>query len=381
MSTPGDIDKVKFPHPTLTRMHQEGGRPTYRPIAQMHVKLNANAAAIHSNGGNGKLRYLALTIPEEKFLKVSEGVAWEPPTNPGTTVTHQDDATGPQMIEDRRLHDEATNRFLRYKTIEAQLRNQIIGATDPMFIEALRDPLVGFGRVTPLELLKHLYGAYGRITAADLEDNLATMSSPWSPPTPIEQLFRQIDDGRTFAAAGNDPISERSAIRIGYKLIVGNAKFALACREWRLYLEEGANMKEFKQHFRTAAQDLTNAETTGGAGYGSQANAAYGESGDDEVATAFANLMENNAKQEAALAACQTELADIKAKMSKTRARPGKWVYCWTHGFTKNDSHTSKTCRYKKEGHQDEAQINNTMGGNEFRKEQWMKQTQQDKQS
>jgi hypothetical protein len=37
--------------------------------------------------------------------------------------------------------------------------------------------------------------------------------------------------------------------------------------------------------------------------------------------------------------------------------------YCWTHGFSKNLSHTSMTCIKKHDDHQDEATAANKMGG------------------
>ena len=42
-------------------------------------------------------------------------------------------------------------------------------------------------------------------------------------------------------------------------------------------------------------------------------------------------------------------------------------TYCWSHGITKNRYHNSKTCKRKKEGHQDDSTLNNRMGGSNER--------------
>ena len=42
-------------------------------------------------------------------------------------------------------------------------------------------------------------------------------------------------------------------------------------------------------------------------------------------------------------------------------------TYCWSHGITKNRRHNSKTCKRKKDGHQDDATLNNRMGGSNER--------------
>jgi len=38
--------------------------------------------------------------------------------------------------------------------------------------------------------------------------------------------------------------------------------------------------------------------------------------------------------------------------------------YCWTHGVGTNQEHTSRTCRHRADGHQEDATIHNMMGGN-----------------
>ena len=39
-----------FPHPTIIPII---GQPNYESIAEVHLKLNTNAASIHSHRGNG----------------------------------------------------------------------------------------------------------------------------------------------------------------------------------------------------------------------------------------------------------------------------------------------------------------------------------------
>ena len=39
------------------------------------------------------------------------------------------------------------------------------------------------------------------------------------------------------------------------------------------------------------------------------------------------------------------------------------WNYCWLHGKLRNKNHTSAIFRNKREGHKDEATLENQMGG------------------
>ena len=78
-----DIDKIVegFPHPTIKPII---GIPTYESISEMHIKLNSNAASVHSELGNGALGLLALTVTPTVYNTLA-GVPFKPPENPGQT--------------------------------------------------------------------------------------------------------------------------------------------------------------------------------------------------------------------------------------------------------------------------------------------------------
>jgi hypothetical protein len=69
-------------------------------------------------------------------------------------------------------------------------------------ISAILDPIIGIGNTSCITLITHLHDTYGTITEAELEKNLDRMKSQWNPPTSIEILFTQINDGVAFAMMG-----------------------------------------------------------------------------------------------------------------------------------------------------------------------------------
>ena len=82
-----------------------------------------------------------------------------------------------------------------------------------------------------------------------------------------------------------------------------------------------------------------------------------------------AKLQEDNTK----LLAVIQQLAGSghTQRPSPAHSSTPKWDpkgYCHTHGYRVTIGHNSKTCRYKKHGHQDEATRQNTMGGNQDNK-------------
>ena len=168
------------------------------------------------------------------------------------------------------------------------------------------------------------------------------MQAPWNPPTPIEALFTQLNVGIRFATAGKDAPSETSVFRIGYNNINATGLFDVACREWRGKDDATKTLATFHRHFRDADQDRRHNQTTAGtAGYHG-ANAAA-----EQRPTKKPNP------------ATTTNPTTIAARPD---LRPNT-SYCWSHGFLKSPIHTSHTCKFKKEGHQDAATGTNQLGG------------------
>jgi hypothetical protein len=119
----------------------------------------------------------------------------------------------------------------------------------------------------------------------------------------------------------------------------------------------------FKSHFKAADRGIQSQATSGTAGYIGSPFAAV-----NSATTREADLLARLVASELALAqamstASITPTIDTSSNMSATTSDPPR-VFCWTHGFCKNISHTSAVCLYPGEGHQVAATATNTMGCN-----------------
>ena len=66
-----------------------------------------------------------------------------------------------------------------------------------------------------------------------LVKKLETVSTQWSPPTPIKILFTQLKTCQNVAYKDNDPINDADTMRTGVQVIKVNGHFDIACCEWR----------------------------------------------------------------------------------------------------------------------------------------------------
>ena len=384
-----------FPHAAILATHPPGQAPTYETLQPAIAQLNANAASIPSNEGDGILGHLVLTLGQATYATISNGnVAYPPPVAPAPLIIPQ--GTSAAMINEmRRNYDDAKSTFKLYHAVDAALKKQLIDATDVTYITAIKNRTTGFALVTTRTMIAHLYTNYGRITADTLTDNENKMKQDWDITTPIELLFDQIDEGQEYAAAGNEPYSDPQLVRIGYHLIETTKHMELACRDWRAKPAADKTWANLKIHMKAAHLDLGLTTTTDTGGYG--ANQAAKQAIDDANQAYLANMIEqqngttatmaNMIEQHATLKETITELLDkvkeLEAKKStdNKRTKPANRNeysaasrarriehnkakhYCWTHGCRVIKEHTSATCKTPAEGHNKAATYDNRMGG------------------
>lgn len=136
--------------------------------------------------------------------------------------------------ESIRTFNAQKREYSEFVAVQTALKNLILkNFSPPEYIDAKKHPLTEFTTVTPLELMTHLWDTYGSIDQASLSINETRMKAAWMPPTPIEILFKQLNDGKLYAAKGNEQISDENLQRWAYDIINITGLFNTPCREWR----------------------------------------------------------------------------------------------------------------------------------------------------
>ena len=71
---------------------------------------------------------------------------------------HRADAA--QITEERRQIAEKTEIFNQFKATKLALHNKLIAAVDHTYLKELKNPMIGLGEVTCLQILCHLYANF-----------------------------------------------------------------------------------------------------------------------------------------------------------------------------------------------------------------------------
>ena len=89
------------------------------------------------------------------------------------------------------------------------------------------------------------------------------MKTPWSPPSPIETLFDQLDDGQEFAVKGKEIIDDSQLMRWAYDNIKSTGLFDKDCELWRKRPSATKTWTVSKAFFIVAKDDRKKNSPTG----------------------------------------------------------------------------------------------------------------------
>jgi hypothetical protein len=377
-----------FPNPTITPIV---GLPSYETIAELHLLLNQNAASVDSDLGGGQHGLLALTVSVAVYATISP-IPFVAPINPGPHPIQAAGATAAQIAETNRIHDATLRIWREYQATDKALKQLLLQAVDPMYVQPLRNRLTGFAAVTTRAILDHLYTKYGRISPQDLEANDKRFKTAYDPAQPIETLFEQVSRAMDLADAAGAPYTPEQILNNAYSLVFQTGLYGDACREWRRLDVALKTWPRFQDHFMAAHEDLREAQATTLTGGYHAANAIYSDTGDpnyhQDTVDALANLAVATAADRSTIASLTTTIQQLSQALERAhgdlaqlrtappalppaqkrdgtrptnRFRYGN--YCWSHGFRCGKDHTSMTCKWPKDGHQREATATNMMGG------------------
>jgi len=320
------------------------GPPTNTSIQILAREVLANARAIPSIRGGGAHGHLGLVMSDAAYRTLTGGIPFTLPVHPGDAPTPPAAGAGQfEIAEQIRLYKATIDELTRAATLREELKKQILGSVDRLFLTILEDATFGFSNVSVADMIEHLQNTYGTVTRTDLEKNRASISTLWSPSEPIELLWDRLREVRRIATVGQEPISDAAVIELTHLLFESSGVFPHACETWVARPANQRTYAEFQTTFTNANKERLCCLTTGQAGFHS-ANAATTPPAHPTLATSPPS-------------------PSVASGMAT--ANDGTQVYyCWTHGLGFNKNHTSATCSNPAEGHCQTATVKNMRGGN-----------------
>jgi hypothetical protein len=338
--------KLTFTHDPLTPL-DDTTTPTPRAIRLLRDEVYANLCDISCTLGGGGHGYLGMVMPPDEYNAIAvNGTAFAAPAMP--QVPGFQDAAA--FVEDTAalvagLQENYRRQLAVYeehKEVSTQIKALMLKAIPNIYISALKHQRLGYANTTPRQILNHLLETYGAIEPRHLAENTKLLKAPWNPDTPIETVFDNGAFCRDFAAEGNDPISDATYTRILVEIFAQAGVLEKAVDDWNQKPINEQTLENATAHFKS-----------------------YNKHRLTKLSTSTKEVLAANpatTQMEALLASAQDLVAKATANNNKKSGKLSLegFGYCWTHGVC---THTSKTCKYKDEGHQVDATIKDMKGG------------------
>jgi hypothetical protein len=173
---------ARFPHPLLPTVQ---GETDYQKIHAIRKSLQAKSREIDTHLGGGTLGHLGFVVSDASYAMIapetdSGPTLWVSPTAPGRAPANTD-GTAALISAAHPIWEEDVHTYCTYNSVQQVLKKQIISVFEPMYLDVSNDNMVGSANISARDILNHLFGTYGNITAVDLEINFEHMCRAWDP--------------------------------------------------------------------------------------------------------------------------------------------------------------------------------------------------------
>ena len=153
------------------------------------------------------LGFLGKILRTSYFDPLNNGNPFAPPIYPGTALINAT-GTSAQVTEVVRLYKEDKEQFTTYCEFHIILISMITNKFPEKYMTNLEHCIAKFCQCEPLTLLNHLYTEYRTIASSKCTANSDCMTVCCNPPTPIADLFQQLNYGEEFVEEGNEIIND-----------------------------------------------------------------------------------------------------------------------------------------------------------------------------
>lgn len=302
-------------------------------------------------------------------------------------------------------HTLLLNDYYSFVAAEKGAAKFIRTCVDETYYKDLQHATTFYNKVTAEELLVHLRSNCGGVEPENLIALQTAMASYYTLCEGIPEYIIMLEKARTTLVRAGLPMSDKQLLTIASASVYASQDFPRASEDWERLTTLGKTWTAWKTMFLRAHRDRARlVQAQGGANIGGLANMVgnYNElpptagaridSYLDNLANAatqdtqqLALLVESNRTLTAQVAALAARLAtgltppEVPPIIAPTTRTPAQLLahritekkldpagYCWSHGYMVHKTHTSATCKKKKEGHVDTATRADIKGGRTF---------------
>ena len=243
-------------------------------ITNLNVFLKSCSSAIDCTLGCGTLGYLVLTAQPTAFKThcVKKLVI---PKNPGIhPVMPYPAPTAAILSELVRTHKHKVRLFNEYHAVDRACKKIISKLIPQKLYKSLSSRIIGYAKVTSLEIMTHLISKYAKLEEEDIQEIDRNIKEPISGETMFEEFSEKIEWNQEAIAVQN-PYSPDQNFSMAYAIIDKCGVYQDDCCDWSRKPRSEKTWVKFKTHFAQAFKETRRyPETSRTDGYVSHVHSA-----------------------------------------------------------------------------------------------------------
>ena len=163
------------------------GVPTHTYMTEVNGFLNACAASVHCNLGNGTVGYLVLTAQPASF-RIASPTSFVKPVNPGVLVLEDLAPTAAVIRSLTRQQTEDTGMFNEYHSVDRACKKVFCTLIPEAYFRSFKNKYIGYANVQCLKILSHLWTTYRVLKDCEVQENDVKMKKSISAKTLFEEF-------------------------------------------------------------------------------------------------------------------------------------------------------------------------------------------------
>ena len=241
-----------FVHKTLDKIF---GEPDTKTLRRLFKQLKRNARSVNTTLGGGQYGHLFMVIPNNEWNALPGAAPVQPPQDPGE-FNLEGRVTVVEITNRQNAHDEAKKRYNKYQALQRILKNQLISAIEPPYLDPFRCDVTDMINESIPEIVDYLQSSYGKITVNQIEEAVAEIKNfTFDPTKSINILLNAVQEHVDLLKIAGRELQDGQIRDLAYYLIGKHQIFKEALTNWNK-LPDPKTWSDMKIHMREEYQNL-----------------------------------------------------------------------------------------------------------------------------
>ena len=243
-----DYRTTHFEYKDLDKIH---GKPDIDSLLRIFRQLKRNAQRVPTTLGGGQLGYLALVLSEVAFDNIPNSTPFVRPTLQGPFTPSNNRLSGAELSQEKAEHDEKVRLYNECQAVEQALRNQIIDAVPPEYLDSLRNSDTDMINDSIEEIITFLQTNYCRLTPEELSDREDELKKTiFDPQQPVDLMFNKIKLFTDLCTMTSNDKTDAQVVQLGYLIFNRTRAYTDALKVWNEKPATDRTYANFKTHLR-----------------------------------------------------------------------------------------------------------------------------------